>query len=271
MADQSNTEVVRGLYAAFVRSDLPAVLDTLTDDVEWTWYGPAEIPFAGTRHGRDAVADWFAIIADTIGFEQFDPAGFEFVAEGDTVVVLGFERATAKPTGRSFDQRWVQFLTFRDGKVARFREFPDTAVVRDAFVPAGKAAHMRRIIEEGWNNRNPEAFDGAFADEFVSHTPSGQFNGLDGYKELYNAYVTAFPDCHFTIDTLVEEGDSVSLSYTFSGTHTGPLQDIPATGKRVSVPGVSVSRIVGATSVEERVLWDQHGLMQQLGLAEGGS
>lgn len=268
MPEQSNTDIVRGIYAAFLRNDLPAVLDSLTDDVEWTWYGPAEIPFAGTRHGRDAVAEWFAIIADTVEFHQFEPAGFEFVAEGDTVAVQGFERISAKPAGRPIDHHWVQFMTLRGGKVARFRQFPDTAAVVEAFLPAGNAAHMRRIIEEGWNSKNPAAFDGAFADDFVSHTPSGEFAGPDGYKQLYNAYVTAFPDCQFTIDTLVAEGDTVSLSYTFSGTHTGPLQDVPATGKRVSVQGVSVSRVVGGRSIEERVLWDNHGLMQQLGLAE---
>ena len=42
----------------------------------------------------------------------------------------------ARPTGRQFDQQWVQFLTIRDGKVARFRQFPDTAVVDAAFASA---------------------------------------------------------------------------------------------------------------------------------------
>jgi predicted ester cyclase len=80
--------------------------------------------------------------------------------------------------------------------------------------------------------------------------------------------VSAFPDCRFTIDNLIGEGDLVSLSYTFNGTHTGPLQDVPPTGKRVSVPGVSVSRVVDGKSVEENVTWDQLALLQQLGLAE---
>lgn len=132
---------------------------------------------------------------------------------------------------------------------------------------ADNKAHVRRFIEDGWNKKNPAAFDDRIAEEFVSHTPAGDFTGPNGYKQLYDAYVTAFPDCQFTIDALVAEGDTVSLSYTFSGTHTGPLRDVPATGKRVSVPGVSVSRIVDGQSVEERVVWDNLGLMQQLGLA----
>jgi steroid delta-isomerase-like uncharacterized protein len=133
---------------------------------------------------------------------------------------------------------------------------------------ADNKAHVRRFIEEGWNAKNPSTFDGLIAAEFVARTPNGDFEGLDGYKQLYHAYVTAFPDCHFNIDNLIGDEDMVSLSYTFTGTHTGPLQDVPATGKRVSVPGVSVSRVVDGKSVEEHVLWDQLGLLQQLGLAQ---
>ena len=133
---------------------------------------------------------------------------------------------------------------------------------------ADNKAHMRRVIEEGWNAKNPAAFDGFIAPDFVSHTPNGDYRGLDGYKQLYGTYVTAFPDCQFTIDNLIGEGEMVSLSYTFNGTHSGPLQDVPPTGKRVSVSGVSVSRVVDGKSVEENVTWDALGLMRQLGLAE---
>lgn len=96
-------------------------------------YGSPAIPFAGTRHGREAVAEWFGILADTVEFRRFEPSGFEFVAQGDTVVVQGNEQVTARTTGRTFDQQWVQFMTLRDGKVARFREFTDTAAVNSAF------------------------------------------------------------------------------------------------------------------------------------------
>ena len=81
-------------------------------------------------------------------------------------------------------------------------------------------------------------------------------------------YATAFPDCHFTIDVLVGGGDMVSLSSTFAGTHTGPLQDVAATGEQLSIRGISVSRLVDGKSVEEHVVWDGLGPLQQLGLAE---
>lgn len=133
MSEQSNEDVVRGVYEAFGRGDLPGVLGRLADDVEWSWIGPSSIPFAGTRQGLEQVAEWFSIIADAAEFHRFEPGGFEFVSQGDTVVVLGSEDATAKSTGRRFEQQWVQFFTLENGKIARFREFPDTATVVTAF------------------------------------------------------------------------------------------------------------------------------------------
>ena len=122
---QRHVEVVRGTYEAFGRGDIPALLELLTEDVEWTLQGPPEIPFAGTARGRAAVAAFFARVAETIEFLRFEPR--QFVARGDTVVVLGYERNRIKSTGRTFEQEWAHTYTLRDGKIARGRFFEDTA------------------------------------------------------------------------------------------------------------------------------------------------
>jgi ketosteroid isomerase-like protein len=56
MAEQEDADAIQSVYAAFTRGDIPAVLDALTDDVEWFLPGPPEvIPFAGMRRGREQV------------------------------------------------------------------------------------------------------------------------------------------------------------------------------------------------------------------------
>jgi ketosteroid isomerase-like protein len=128
---RTNVDVVQETYEAVGRDDIPALLDLLTDDVEWTFQGPSVIPFAGTRHGREGVAEFFSRVGENLKFEQFEPR--EFVAQGDTVVVLGFEHNLIKPTGRTFEQEWAHVYTLRDGKVAKFRAFEDTAAHVVAF------------------------------------------------------------------------------------------------------------------------------------------
>ncbi len=121
-------------YEAVGRGDIPAVLDLMTDDMEWALQGPSVIPFAGTRHGREGVAEFFSLLGETLEFLQFEPR--EFVAQGDTVVVLGYERSLIKPTGRTFEQEWAHVYTLRDGKIAKGRFFEDTAAYVAALEPS---------------------------------------------------------------------------------------------------------------------------------------
>ena len=131
MSDQTNSAVVQQTYEAFGRGDIPGVLEHLTEDVVWTLQGPSTIPFAGTHRGRDGIEKFFSLVGEAFEFEQFEPR--EFVAQGDTVVVLGYERSVAKATGRSFEQEWAHVYTLRDGKIATGRFFEDTATEVDAF------------------------------------------------------------------------------------------------------------------------------------------
>ena len=131
MSDQANVGVVQQGYEALGRGDIPALLDLMADDVEWTLQGPPVIPWAGTRRGREGVAEFFSLLGENLEFERFEPR--EFVAQGDTVVVLGYERSLVKPTGRTFEQEWAHVYTLRDGKIAKGRFIEDTAAQVVAF------------------------------------------------------------------------------------------------------------------------------------------
>src|SRR5918998_2615017 len=131
MSERTNADVVQRGYEAFGRGDIPALLNLLTEDVEWTLQGPSVIPFAGTRYGREGVAEFFSSVGETIEFEQFEPR--EFVAQGDTVAVLGYERSRVKATGRTFEQEWAHVYTLRNGKIAKGRFIDDTAAQAAAF------------------------------------------------------------------------------------------------------------------------------------------
>jgi ketosteroid isomerase-like protein len=48
-------------------------------------------------------------------------------------VVRGYEEGTIKPPGRTYEPKWVQSMTITDGKIARFRQFPDTATMAESF------------------------------------------------------------------------------------------------------------------------------------------
>ena len=134
MNEQANVQTVQALYAAFERGDLEAVLAGLAEDVEWWSAGPPDVPYAGSFKGHDGVMRYLAAIDGSFAYDGFEAR--EFVAQGDAVVVLGHERLRAKTTGTAIDNPWVNVFTFRGGKVARYRNFEDTAAVASS-LPSG--------------------------------------------------------------------------------------------------------------------------------------
>ena len=98
------------------------------------------------------------------------------------------------------------------------------------------------------------------------HMPTGEMVDLDGLKRFASTWRASFPDWHSTFEELVAEGDRVAERWTGRGTHRGELQGIPATGKRVEVPGSVFYRIVEGKIVEFRGQLDMMSVMQQLGV-----
>jgi uncharacterized protein len=116
--------VVQSAYAAFNRGDIPAVLDLLSDDVEWKFCGSKGLPYTGTFRGKDEVAKFFASIPEVEDLLVFEPR--EFISAGEKVAVLGWERSQVRSGGRVFESEWVHIFTARDGRIVRFWGMYDT-------------------------------------------------------------------------------------------------------------------------------------------------
>jgi ketosteroid isomerase-like protein len=131
--EEQNTRIVQEAYAAFQRADIPGVLSTLDDTVEWHAVIGTEgvVPTSGLRKGRSGVGQFFQQLADSIAFDSFEPR--EFIAQGEQVVVVGHYKGRAKATGRPWDADWVMIFTIRNGKIVRFREYTDTRQLTAAF------------------------------------------------------------------------------------------------------------------------------------------
>ena len=129
MSVKENVQIVKDAYAAFGRGDIQGVLALLAEDIEWISPGGASPP-AGTYRGPAAVAGFFQKLSETLEFLSFEPR--EFVAEGDRVLVVGFDSWRAKATNRTFEGHWVMAFTVRNGKVTNVQEYVDTLGVARA-------------------------------------------------------------------------------------------------------------------------------------------
>lgn len=133
LAHQENIALVQHLYTAFAQGDIPLLLSVLSDDIDWLFYGPGEIPFAGHYRGKAEVAGFFAKAMETSDFMEFEPR--EFLPGANSVLVQGHERVRAKATGRVWETEWAHVFTIEGGKIVRLREYYDTAVMVEAFRP----------------------------------------------------------------------------------------------------------------------------------------
>ena len=127
----------------------------------------------------------------------------------------------------------------------------------------------RRLFEEVWNKGNLAVLNELIANDHVNSGPGtlpGLPTGPEGAKQFITMYRNAFPDLRFTIDEQISEGDKVVTRWTAHGTHKGELLGIPATGKSSTVTGISIDRIVNGKIVESWGIFDQFGMMQQLGV-----
>jgi len=131
MSTQSNVEVVKAAYAAFGAGDIQKLLSLMTSDIVWEFPASKVIPWAGTFKGPAEVGRFFAALMEHGEPEAFEP--LSFVASDDRVVVLGRERFRVKSTGLTWACEWAHAFTVRDGKIARFREYTDTAAMASAF------------------------------------------------------------------------------------------------------------------------------------------
>ena len=133
---------------------------------------------------------------------------------------------------------------------------------------ADSKAVMRRFLA-ALGQGDPDTAAGLLAQDAVCHVPgmSAALRGREAWRHLFQMYIAAFPDMDITIHDEIAQGETAMARWSWNGTQTGALMDIPASGRAVSgISGMGVFRIRGECITEEWVIEDSLGLMQQLGV-----
>jgi steroid delta-isomerase-like uncharacterized protein len=125
-----------------------------------------------------------------------------------------------------------------------------------------------RIVEEAQGRGQLHVIDELMSPDFIDHSVwPGMPPGREGVKQLFGALRTAFPDLHVVIHDQLAEADRVATRKTLRGTHQGDFFGIPPTGKTIAIEVIDILRLKDGRITDHWNLVDQHGLLQQLGLA----
>ena len=127
--------------------------------------------------------------------------------------------------------------------------------------------NTQSVIEKVWNDKDLTAIDSLF-----SSTLTREVNGVNlasNKKELaanLQVYFNGFPDLQINLDEMTTVGNHVYLHWTLSGTHTGTFAELPPTGKKIKIRGISRTDFDDTGKIiREKVFYNELSLLQQMG------
>jgi len=123
-----NVEIVRRVYDAWGRGDIPGPIEFFHEDVEYV--NPQGAIEPGTRSGVTEFARAGEKLHEAWEFWEGEPE--EIKADGDRVAVRVRFRARGRGSGVEVEGYESALFTFRDGKVARYEWFHGESDAFDA-------------------------------------------------------------------------------------------------------------------------------------------
>ena len=119
-------------------------------------------------------------------------------------------------------------------------------------------------IYEAVNTGNLALLDEFVATDYTEHSEG--FEGVEPFKQQITAFRAAFPDRRVTVEDLLIDGDRFASRTTVTGTHTGDLMGMPATGRRISVEAVDIGRLENGQAKERWGGLNLYSMLTQLGV-----
>ena len=119
-----------------------------------------------------------------------------------------------------------------------------------------------------------ESFAASIGPGYVRHCqamPPG-LQELDGTEEFFGFLREFLKGVEYedTLTQMLAAGDRVAYVSTMRGVQTGPVGDLPATGKSFTLVNIIIQRLEEGKIVETWVSWDNVAFLSQLGLMSEG-
>lgn len=113
-------------YAALRGGDLEALRAVATPDIRVWWNGPPDlVPWAGAHEGVDAAIAFFRQVTGHL--DVLRTTVVERLETPEAVVVILDAHWRVKTSGAEIKAKAVNVFRFRDGRVAGYEVYPDSA------------------------------------------------------------------------------------------------------------------------------------------------
>ena len=124
-------QIVQKGYDSFSKGDVAGIVALYSDNSTFTpqmgLQGKVPLVTPKGTFGRNELTGFFGALSNELEFTTWENR--QWVADGNTVVVLGYYAGKNKRTGKPFASEFAHVLTVAGDKVTTFKEFTDTAAV----------------------------------------------------------------------------------------------------------------------------------------------
>jgi predicted ester cyclase len=204
----------------------------------------------------------------------------DMVTQGDWVATRVTGRAThlgkpmmgIEPTGLRATWSSMGFFRVANDRIVEHYGQPDMGGLRRQLtreIKPGTLDYNRFIITRyvyATNVGELDRFDEYVDPSFIDHNAlPGQKPGIQGLKEAYMMFSSAFSDLWYTFEDLIAEGDKVVGRGVIEGKHTGNFMGMPATNRVIRWTGTRTFRLVNGKVTDGWIDLDMFGMMMQLG------
>lgn len=136
MSTDDNITLVKTTMEAFMRTGSPEpLLAAITEDAVIKAVIPDGTPISGDFRGREGFLRYLTALNEVM--EILEVQTTDITASDDHVVMLGFEKARVRRTGKMLDCEIATVFTLKGGKIARMVALADMSAIVDAYRVAG--------------------------------------------------------------------------------------------------------------------------------------
>jgi steroid delta-isomerase-like uncharacterized protein len=124
------------------------------------------------------------------------------------------------------------------------------------------------VVDEACNSHDTERLLSLCSPDYTGSDVS-QATLLQGRADLrvmLEGFWNAFPDLQFVTTDMVVQGSRLAIVWVAQGTHQGSIMNIPPTGHRVEVRGISIIDVRDGLVVRGQSIWDVAGMLRHMGL-----
>ena len=129
-------------------------------------------------------------------------------------------------------------------------------------MPQEYETFMHRWFEEVWNQKSETAIDEMCDENVIANgltdAEGNTIRGIESYKNLFRAFLAAYPDMKIKVEDTVCEGDKMVARCRVSATHSGESLGVSPTNQPIEFTGMTIVRVQDGKIVEA---WNEFNFM----------